>query len=137
MSANRIELDVDYNKTNITPLNEYVNSHCADAIDFDHLSRYTMNNNELEQEILHLFCNQCDDYLSRLKGALENPEEWKQATHALKGSSRGVGAWRVAAETQAAELMVGDALYIDRVSSIHAIAYAIDEVNVFVKAKYL
>lgn len=127
---------VDYNSTSVTPINEYVNAHCPDAIDFEHLSRYTMGNADLEQEILQLFCNQCHEYVATLKNSLEDPENWKQATHALKGSSRGVGAWRISAESQAAELMVGDALYTDRVSSIHAIAFAVEEVTQFVKAKY-
>ncbi|MBL1241496.1 MAG: Hpt domain-containing protein [OCS116 cluster bacterium] len=125
-----------YTHTSVTPINEYVNAHCPDAIDFDHLSRYTMGNDELEQEILQLFCNQCYDYVSTLKTSLEDPEGWKQATHALKGSSRGVGAWRIAAETQVAELLIGDALYTDRVSAIHAINFAVEEVVNFVKAKY-
>lgn len=136
MFANQATVKADYNSTSISPIEEYVNAHCPDAIDFDHLSRYTMGNAELEQEILQLFCNQCYDYVATLKTSLEDPENWKQATHALKGSSRGVGAWRIAAETQAAELMVGDALYTDRVASIHAIAFAVDEVTQFVKAKY-
>ena len=136
MFANQSAAKVDYRKTSVSPIEEYSNSHCADAIDFEHLERYTMGNTELEQEILQLFCEQCDTYVSSLKDSLEDPEGWKQATHALKGSSRGVGAWRIAAETQAAELMVGDALYTDRISSIHAIAYAVDEVNKFVKTKY-
>ncbi|MBL1421150.1 MAG: Hpt domain-containing protein [Alphaproteobacteria bacterium] len=136
MLANQTAEDVNYNQTNVTPINEYVNAHCPNAIDFDHLSRYTLGNDELEQEILQIFCNQCHDYVSILKTSLEDPEDWKHATHALKGSSRGVGAWRVAAETQVAELMVGDALYTDRVSAIHAINFAVEEVISFVKAKY-
>lgn len=136
MFANQLATKTDYNNTSVTPLNEYVNSNCPDAIDFEHLSRYTMNNAELEQEILQLFCNQCFDYLDNLKTSLDDADGWKQATHALKGSSRGVGAWRISAETQAAELMVGEALYTDRVSAIHAVSLAIEEVSIFVKAKY-
>lgn len=136
MFANQAAAKVEYNHTSVTPIDEYVNSHCPDAIDFEHLSRYTMGNAELEQEILQLFCNQCHDYVATLKTSLEDPENWKQATHALKGSSRGVGAWRVAAETSVAELLVGDALYTDRVTAIHAIIFAVEEVSIFVKAKY-
>lgn len=136
MLANQTAQPLNYDTTSVTPLTEYTNTHCTDAIDFDHLSRYTMNNADLEQEILQLFCNQSHDYVATLKDSLDDLENWKQATHALKGSARGVGAWRIAAETQVAELMVGSALYTDRVAAIHAIAFALEEVVQFVKAKY-
>lgn len=136
MLANQATRNLSYNNTSVTPIDEYVNEHCADAIDFEHLGRYTMGNHELEQEILQIFCDQCLDYLSSLKNALEDKESWKQATHALKGSARGVGAWRIAAETQVAELLVGEALYTDRVSAVHAIGFAVEEANDFIKHKY-
>lgn len=136
MFANQAAAKVDYNSISVTPIDDFSNPHCPNAIDFDHLSRYTMGNAELEQEILQLFCNQCQEYVATLKTSLEDPENWKQATHALKGSARGVGAWRISAETQVAELMVGDALYTDRVASVHAINFAVEEVSAFVKAKY-
>ncbi|MCJ8324674.1 MAG: Hpt domain-containing protein [Rhizobiales bacterium] len=136
MFANQSSRDLEYNNKSVSPIDEYVNAHCEDAVDLEHLGRYTMGNFELEQEILQLFCDQCVDYVSSLKTSLEDPEGWKQATHALKGSARGVGAWRIAAETQVAELLMGDALYTDRVSAVHAIGFAVEEVAGFVKLKY-
>ncbi len=138
MFSNQATAEAIYNDNNInvSRLNNQANKHCDEAIDLVHLNRYTMNNVELEKEILQLFCTQCDDYVNNLKTALEDAEGWKQFTHALKGSSRGVGAWRIAAETQAAELMIGDALYTDRISAIHAITIAVEEVSIFVKSQY-
>ncbi|MEP0708580.1 Hpt domain-containing protein [Parvibaculum sp.] len=78
-------------------------------IDLVHLSRYTLGNRSLENELLGLFRSQADVYLARLDEAADD-KEWKNAAHSLKGSARGLGAWALADLAEEAEgLAPGDA----------------------------
>jgi HPt (histidine-containing phosphotransfer) domain-containing protein len=70
------------------------------AIDIDHLGRMTLGDRRLECEILELFVRQTALMLDRIAGA--EPPSAAAAAHTLKGSARGIGAWRVA---RAAELL--------------------------------
>lgn len=73
---------------------------CASAsnpVDLVHLSRQTLGNRELEQEVLALFLNQTNLYLDRLDNS-KTADERKMAAHTILGSARGIGAWRVAEE---------------------------------------
>ena len=72
------------------------------AIDQDHLRRYTMGDQQLELEVLNLFAGELPKTLGSLRAA-RTDMEWKIAAHTLKGSARAVGAWRVAAAAVAAE----------------------------------
>ena len=72
------------------------------AIDLVHLSKYTLGNRSLENELLGLFRTQADLYLARLDGAADETE-WKNAAHSLKGSARGLGAWALADLAEEAE----------------------------------
>lgn len=69
-------------------------------IDEDHLGRMTLGDRRLEREVLELFLRQTTILLSRIAGA--EPPLAAAAAHTLKGSARGIGAWRVA---RAAELL--------------------------------
>ena len=69
-------------------------------IDLAHLRRYTLGDKALEAEVLGLFLAQLPQTIASLRTA-ENERDWKIAAHTLKGSSRAVGAWRIA--TLAAE----------------------------------
>lgn len=64
------------------------------AFDRAHLDHYTMQNQELAFEVLGLFLAQLPVTLQLIEvaGACE---EWKFATHALKGSAAAVGAWKL------------------------------------------
>jgi len=68
------------------------------TIDEDHLGRMTLGDRSLEREVLAIFARQTAVMLERMAGA--KPSLAAAAAHTLKGSARGVGAWRVA---QAAE----------------------------------
>ncbi len=68
------------------------------TLDDYHLGRMTLGDRCLEQEILEIFARQNSLILKRIAGA--QPAPAAAAAHTLKGSARGVGAWRVA---QAAE----------------------------------
>ncbi|MCB1550130.1 MAG: Hpt domain-containing protein [Hyphomicrobiaceae bacterium] len=71
-------------------------------LDLAYLSRFTLGNHELEQEVLELFSAQAPLYLERLAAA-ECPKSWGQAAHTLKGSALAVGANEVGRLALAAE----------------------------------
>jgi len=71
-------------------------------VDLVHLSKYTLGNRSLENELLGLFRNQADIYLARLDGAGDD-KEWRDAAHSLKGSARGLGAWTLGELAEEAE----------------------------------
>jgi HPt (histidine-containing phosphotransfer) domain-containing protein len=58
----------------------------------------TLGDRSLEREVLEIFARQTTMTLERIAGAA--PARAAAAAHTLKGSARGIGAWRVA---QAAE----------------------------------
>ena len=63
-------------------------------IDLDHLERYVAGDRSLRDEILGIFEEQADMWVNLLDPNSEDPA-WKDAAHALKGASRGVGAWEL------------------------------------------
>jgi HPt (histidine-containing phosphotransfer) domain-containing protein len=71
-------------------------------IDLVHLARMTLGDRGLEREVLALFDRQATVLLSRMRAA--SPGSVTTVAHTLKGSARGVGAWRVAAAAEAVEL---------------------------------
>src|SRR5690606_4356020 len=73
-------------------------------IDWAHLSRFTMNDRALEQEVLGLFAMEAPRYLARMQTA-PSRKDWIEAAHTLKGSARAVGAWAIAECAQAAEAL--------------------------------
>jgi HPt (histidine-containing phosphotransfer) domain-containing protein len=70
------------------------------VIDETHLERMTLGDRRLEREVLELFVRQTTIMLGRIVGA--DPAMAAASAHTLKGSARGIGAWRVA---RAAELV--------------------------------
>ena len=76
------------------------------AIDRAHLAVMTHDDNALEQELLRLYATQTDVLLRRmLLEDLRRPPSAAVAAlaHTLNGSSRGIGAWRVAEAAAAVE----------------------------------
>jgi HPt (histidine-containing phosphotransfer) domain-containing protein len=71
-------------------------------IDWAHLSRFTLNDEALEHEVLALFAMDAPRYLAKMVTA-RGRKEWIEAAHTLKGSARAVGAWNVAECAEAAE----------------------------------
>jgi HPt (histidine-containing phosphotransfer) domain-containing protein len=71
-------------------------------IDWVHLSRFTLNDEALEHEVLALFAMDAPRYLAKLIAA-RGRKDWIEAAHTLKGSARAVGAWNVAECAEAAE----------------------------------
>ena len=77
----------------------------AIAIDESHLGRMTLGDHRLEQEVLELFLRQTTIMLNRIVNA--DPPLAAAAAHTLKGSARGIGAWRVARAAELLELAAG------------------------------
>jgi HPt (histidine-containing phosphotransfer) domain-containing protein len=67
---------------------------CSGSIDHVHLERMTLGDRSLEREVLEIFVRQTALTLQRIAGA--SPARTAAAAHTLKGSARGIGAWRVA-----------------------------------------
>lgn len=74
-------------------------------IDLVHLARTTMGDRSLEREVLQLFDRQSTLLIARMRSAA--PAGVATLAHTLKGSARGIGAWRVARAAEALELAAG------------------------------
>lgn len=74
----------------------------ARPIDLVHLSRQTAGDRDVEREVLAIFRRQTRLFLIRLEGTTD-PKGRAEIAHALIGSARGVGAWRVAAAAEQLE----------------------------------
>jgi HPt (histidine-containing phosphotransfer) domain-containing protein len=61
------------------------------GFDRQHLARYTMDNADLEREIIGLFLQQLPAIVETLKVAASR-DDWRMAAHTLKGSAAAVGA---------------------------------------------
>lgn len=72
-------------------------------IDLVHLARMTLGDRALEREVLALFERQASLLISRMRQA--TPEGVAALAHTLKGSARGIGAWRVARAAETVEAM--------------------------------
>jgi HPt (histidine-containing phosphotransfer) domain-containing protein len=71
------------------------------VIDLAHLAHMTLGEADLEAEVLTLFDRQAAVLLMRMRDAA--PAAVAAFAHTLKGSARGIGAWRVAAAADVVE----------------------------------
>ena len=78
----------------------------AALIDLEHLDRYVSGDAALRDEILSIFEEQAGMWTRMLDPNAEDAA-WKDAAHALKGASRGVGAWDVGDICAEAEKLIG------------------------------
>ncbi len=97
-------------------------------IDLVHLARMTFADRALEREVLQLFSGQAGLLLDRMKTAPASAVP--SLAHTLKGSARGIGAWRVAAAAEAAETACGRPEGLPTASA--ALAGAVEEAKIFV-----
>jgi HPt (histidine-containing phosphotransfer) domain-containing protein len=72
------------------------------SIDLEHLARMTLGERSLEAEVLVLFDRQAAVLLAHMRDS--TPAAVAAFAHTLKGSARGIGAWRVAAAADAVEM---------------------------------
>lgn len=77
-------------------------------IDLVHLARMTLGERSLEREVLQLFDRQSTLLLTRMNSAA--PAGVVTLAHTLKGSARGIGAWRIARAAEAVETAGPDQL---------------------------
>ena len=100
-------------------------------VDMAHLARYTLGDRALEREVLELFCTQSVSYLDQLRSATSH-KDWFQAAHALKGSARAVGAWRLARAAEYVEALREDSPPELREAQIDELKVSLDEAAAFV-----
>jgi HPt (histidine-containing phosphotransfer) domain-containing protein len=84
------------------PMNSDGTGDFGRPIDLVHLARMTLGDRSIEREVLQLFARQSATLAARIAGAEQ--AAIGALAHTLKGSAKGVGAWRVAAAAEAVEL---------------------------------
>jgi len=95
-------------------------------IDLVHLTRQTMGDRDLEQEVLTLFVQQALSVRDRIAEASHN--ERLLLAHGLKGSARGIGAFAIADCASEIESRPDDVTILMRLGAL------IDEVRDFIAA---
>ena len=91
-------------------------------IDLVHLARTTMGDRSLEREVLQLFDRQAIQLIARMRASA--PGGLVMLSHTLKGSARGIGAWRVARAAEALEAACGSS---EAAGALERLAAAADE----------
>jgi len=99
----------------------------GDAIDLAHLSRMTLGDSSLEQEVLRLFDRQATMLVARMHGAA--PSLVAASAHTLKGSARGIGAWRIARDAETVELTAACAGTAELDLAVAQLSASVDEVK--------
>jgi HPt (histidine-containing phosphotransfer) domain-containing protein len=84
-----------------------------DVFDRNHLNRYTEGDLAFESELLGLFLGQYTPLRAQLAQA-NSAQDWKFATHSLKGSARSIGAPQIAQTAERLESMGYSAPVRDR-----------------------
>jgi HPt (histidine-containing phosphotransfer) domain-containing protein len=97
------------------------------VIDLDHLARMTFGEASLEAEVLSLFDRQAAVLLAHMRDA--PPAAVAAFAHTLKGSARGIGAWRVAEAAAVVEMNAVRADAAGAAQSAARLAAAVDEVR--------
>ena len=104
--------------------------HRPGPIDDEHLAQMTFGDRGLEREVLEIFRRQAAIMLSRIGGV--EPGAAAAAVHTLKGSARGIGAWRVA---RAAERLEHASNQSDRTASLAELQAATLEARAAIDAR--
>ncbi len=99
-------------------------------IDMVHLSRQSLGDPGLEEEILRMFDQLAGTYVGRLRGAVDR-DDILLNLHSLKGASAGVGAGAIASLTAEAETecRANGKLSGERLADI---TMAVEEVRTFI-----
>ncbi|WP_375313697.1 Hpt domain-containing protein [Bradyrhizobium sp. A5] len=98
-------------------------------LDLDHLSRMTLGDAELEQEVLAMFAEQAVRLIAAMAAL---PAEAGALAHKLKGSARGIGAFTVA--DAAASLETAIRTGHNRPDAFAALKEAVAEVRAAIEA---
>ena len=99
-------------------------------IDLEHLSRQTLGDRGLEQEVLRLFDQMSQVYFGRLESST-TVEELLRNLHTIKGAAAGIGAFGLAdlARVAEKELREGATVNPERIEDM---ALAVAEVSAFI-----
>jgi HPt (histidine-containing phosphotransfer) domain-containing protein len=103
------------------------------VIDEGHLGRMTLGDRGLEREVLEIFVRQTSIMLDRIEA--DRPATAAVAAHTLKGSARGVGAWRVAHAAEQLERAVERGAGRDLERAIAALEAVALEANTAIGAR--
>jgi len=103
------------------------------AIDLEHLARMTLGERSLEAEVLALFDQQAAVLLAHMREAA--PQAVAAFAHTLKGSARGIGAWRVAAAADAVEIDAASADAGEIAGAVARLAAAVAEARAAIVAR--
>ena len=95
------------------------------VIDLDHLARMTLGERGLEVEVLALFDRQAAVLLARMADSA--PAAVAAFAHTLKGSARGIGAWRVAEAADAVEMKASRSDAAEVAAAVRRLVAAVDE----------
>lgn len=72
----------------------------ASAVDWEHLSRQSFGDRELEKELLALFSAQAAAFAARLAEPAQEGDGRREIAHQLQGSARAIGAFALANAAQ-------------------------------------
>ena len=97
----------------------------AAAVDYAHLRIQAAEDPDVMREVMELFLLQTEQILAALEAA-RDPKAWKELTHTLKGSARGVGAFAIADAAARAEPAILDK------AALAPIRVAFDAVRLYV-----
>jgi HPt (histidine-containing phosphotransfer) domain-containing protein len=104
------------------------------VIDEEHLGRMTLGDVSLEREVLEIFVRQIALMLKRIESV--DPMVAAAAAHTLKGSARGIGAWRLAQAAERLEEAVAGRLRGEAVAAAtEALEAACEEVSAAIRAR--
>jgi hypothetical protein len=102
-------------------------------VDLVHLSRYTLGEMALEQEVLQGFCTKAAIDLERLRHA-PSALQWKHAARSLKASAQRIGAWPIATAAERAESLRDAALSETRDAQLRELEASLREAKAFIEA---
>jgi HPt (histidine-containing phosphotransfer) domain-containing protein len=103
--------------------------------DIGQLRRYTVYQQDLEQELIQLFRQQLPQFVFQIKVAT-TAYDWKLATHSLKGSALTVGAPVVAAMAEELENLGLDGATEQKVTLLAALDRAIEDFDRVIQQFY-
>ncbi len=105
----------------------------VEAIDLEHLARMTLGDRGLEAEVLTLFEQQATILLARMRDF--SPAAVAAFAHTLKGSARGIGAWRVAHAAAGVEMNAIGADVGEIAAAVARLAAAVDEAKAVIAGR--
>ena len=107
----------------------------ANAIDLEHLAKYTGGEKDLNGEILRLFDDQIASMVTELNGlvASQNSKRWREIAHTIKGAARGVGAFEMGEAAAEAEPL-NPADNVEAQAAIRKLEHEAETVRAFISS---